>query len=1015
MSQAASRRSPNRPEKGNWNCSLWVGPTVYQPMKKHIPRRSAVLDVFVSPTGKDSWTGHLPDPSADKTDGPLRTLAAAQRIVRTMTRTHSIRVILRGGTHVLSRTLTFGPQDSGSEKAPVIFMAYPGETPVVSGGQRITGWREGKANGKNCWVVDLPEVAARKWNFTQLFVNGERRHRSRLPKEGFYQFTGVAGKRFNGVWYEGPDAATFAPGHIQNWRNPDDVKIVALQLWFDTHHRIKSIDTRKRIVNFRQRSLGSLGDDREGFARYYVENVFEALSPGEWYLDRKPGRLYYCPLPGESLAGSEIIAPRLDTLVKFSGTPTSNVRHIRFENMSFQHTEWDYAHDNPGSIQAAFKVPGAIVLEHAEHCTLYGCEVTSVAQYGVEVRNGCHDTKIVGCHIHHTGAGGVRIGHDWVKRRRDTATKIEHGRSDKKPMAAVVSDCVIHDCGLIFHCGIGVWIGNSGRNRIVHNHIFNIAYTGISCGWTWGYKPTATIDNRIEYNHIHHINFDRLLSDNGAIYTLGVQPGSTIRGNLIHDIRFYGYGGWGIYPDEGSGDMLIDDNIVYNTQGAAYFTHYGRDNIARNNIFAFPEQGPIEPGKLEMHRSTIFERNIVVWKNRVAEGRNWSLGHYLFRNNIRWPGSETLDFGGGMTLADWQKEGQFVGDVIADPLLLAPETGHMALRKDSPAFKIGFKPIDQSIVGPRFTMNRPMSYAALKQPAEEVRAIVKTRITFTDPTHGEVTVRNLGTTPQSGRMTLKAVGVGGVVRIHEGKQWQFKNLRPGGKRVHRFRCSVTGDISRGWVETLPKGAGLIPTLTFLERVGGSQSGGEWRIPRLAHAPDLKALSVLLANQVPQKADWFGKLVGEVRAAATQKELLLHVRVNDTNMCQEKRPYEGSCVELFSSSFKDRAPNTNASNPRVIHQILMVPPVDANGFRAYCIDSGAMVETKKVNAVTVRVEGGYELSASIPLTFMRVEPGAKKFLMDVIINTHLGVSVRTALFNSPKPTQCNATFGVVIPT
>jgi hypothetical protein len=267
-------------------------------------KRSIVL--YVSSAGRDGWSGLLPEPSADGADGPVATLERARDLVRQMKRKGRVRgpvkVLVRGGTYFLAETLKFEPMDSGTDRYPIVYAAYPGEHAVVSGGRRITGWTVGRHRGRTCWTAEIPEVAKGRWNFTQLFVNGTRCSRSRLPKNGYYRFTGLAGLSGSGNnWHKGPDRANFAPGHIKRWKNLDDVEIVTYQLWFDTHHRIKRLDETKRAAYFWAPSLGSLWDEKNKFARYFVENVFEALdTPGEWYLDRPAGRLYYLPRDGEN-------------------------------------------------------------------------------------------------------------------------------------------------------------------------------------------------------------------------------------------------------------------------------------------------------------------------------------------------------------------------------------------------------------------------------------------------------------------------------------------------------------------------------------------------------------------------------------------------------------------------------------------------------------------------------------------------------------------------------------------
>jgi parallel beta-helix repeat protein len=237
---------------------------------------------------------------------------------------------------------------------------------------------------------------------------------------------------------------------------------------------------------------------------------------------------------------------------------------------------------------------------------------------------------------------------------------------------------------------VGVFIAQSSGNTVAHNHIHDLFYTAISAGWTWGYGPNQSKGNRIEYNHLHHLG-QSMLSDMGAIYTLGTQPGTLIRNNLIHDVVSFTYGGWGIYPDEGSSDMLIENNIVYNCKSAGFHQHYGANNMVRNNIFALNNEFEIMRTRAEDHISFTFDRNIVYFESGRLLGGNWTGDQYRFTKNLYY------DRRG----ADIRLTAQDTNSVIADPLFVNAGNYDFRLQPNSPALKLGFQPIDMKDVGPR--------------------------------------------------------------------------------------------------------------------------------------------------------------------------------------------------------------------------------------------------------------------------------------------------------------------------
>jgi hypothetical protein len=212
----------------------------------------------------------------------------------------------------------------------------------------------------------------------------------------------------------------------------------------------------------------------------------------------------------------------------------------------------------------------------------------------------------------------------------------------------------------------------------------------------------------VAWNHVHHIGVRSdgdgpILSDMGGIYTLGLHAGTQVRSNLWHDCAGLRYGGWGIYFDEGTTGLHCEDNIVYRTTHGGFHQHYGRDNVVRNNIFAFGQHWQIQRSRAEAHRSFIFERNIVYWdRGRLLDGNfSGSTTNYLFDSNLYWRvGGGDIQFAGA-TFAQWQQRGQDVHSMIADPLFRDPARGDFSLGPESPALKLGFRPIDLRGVGVR--------------------------------------------------------------------------------------------------------------------------------------------------------------------------------------------------------------------------------------------------------------------------------------------------------------------------
>lgn len=670
---------------------------------------------FVATNGNDAWSGRLPQPNANKTDGPFASLQAVLDRFRQKPSKESATnsIFVRRGNYFLQAPLTFRASDSN-----LVMAAYPGENPIISGGKRIDGWSEVDLNGKKLWAASVAAIKGKRWIFRELWTNGKRATRARHPNKGYLSIAEILEP--GGDWTKGQTRFRFKEGDLKAWGSAQDAEVVAMSRWVESRLPIASVDETQRTVGFGKRSVFELavGDP------YYVEGAFELLdSPGEWYLNPNSGMVYYQPRAGEKLKELEAIAPVLPQLIRIEGNPEKDefVNRLVFRGLTFAHAEWYFpdgfenGKDKPvispppkpdvgGFAQAAIGVPGAIWAEGLREGLFEGCNFEHIGAYALELGRGCQSNLVSSCEIWDLGAGGIRLGETAIREKSS-----EHARANE------IRDCRVHDGGKMFHSAIGIWIGQSLDNRLVRNVIHDFYYTGISVGWTWGYGPALAANNLVLENHIHHIGIKSdgdgpILSDMGGIYTLGKQPGTKIINNLWHDIAALRYGGWGIYFDEGSSGILAQSNLVYRTTHGGFHQHYGETNIVRNNIFAFGRDQQLQRSRVEPHSSFRFETNIVYFDSGNLLAGDWSGENYEINHNLYFDtrtASNTNNFHlGPCPWQKWQERGHDRDSLLADPLFVGSGQDNFDLRAGSLALKMGFQPLDTKHVGPRIEKNK---------------------------------------------------------------------------------------------------------------------------------------------------------------------------------------------------------------------------------------------------------------------------------------------------------------------
>ena len=394
-------------------------------------------------------------------------------------------------------------------------------------------------------------------------------------------------------------------------------------------------------------------------SQFFLENDRSFLdAPGEFFVDRLSRTLYYIPREGEVAATAVATVPLLTQLLEVKGSDAGVVEYVFIQGISFQHTRYVYPWQGDNPCQADALQDAAIELSWARSIAFEGCEVSHTGNWAMAFGLGCRDGKAEHCYLHDLGGGGVKIGTQVIPTDEETMLT----------RRICVDNCIVRDGGQVFVQAVGVLLLQASDNRITHNDIADFFYTGISVGWVWGYSHSPSTHNIVTYNHIHHIGWGAL-SDMGGIYTLGDARGTEVCHNRIHDIYSLGYGGWGLYTDEGTTGILMKDNLVYRCKSSGFHQHYGKDNMICNNIFVNSLRAQLEATRVEPdHLPFTFSHNIIQYEQGNMYGINWQYVNFAADENIYWNTRGAVTWNGA-SLEDWQKSGKDVHSLVVDPRL----------------------------------------------------------------------------------------------------------------------------------------------------------------------------------------------------------------------------------------------------------------------------------------------------------------------------------------------------------
>ncbi len=645
--------------------------------------------IYVAPDGNDRNSGTA--------EQPLATLTAVRDRIRLLRKQdpsarQSWQVVVRKGEYIMPATLMLSVEDSGTEMAPLIFQGEEGA--VFYGGFLLNKFEK---VSDSLWKTDVPEVRRYGWRFEQLYINGIRAVRAQTPNKGFYSPISV--KETVIVKGEGraPELAVQQikiPAEAAYWIrdiSKEDLQDAVVTFY---HHW----DNTKKPVQFYNAADTSIYISGEGMkpwnpvktsSLFAIENVRTALdAPGEWFLERS-GTLYYRLLPGETIRSTTAMAPLLDKFITVSGNAATGEKahDIRFENISFRVAGYRMPPSGVEPAQSAAPVAAAIEMDFASRVSFVNCEVSGTGGSAIWFRRACDNGLIERCYLHDLGAGAVKIGETVL--RSDPRELTHHIK---------VVNNIARSGGHVFPCAAGMIIFHGSDNELLHNDISDFKYTGISVGWVWGYTPSPSKRNKIEYNHIHHLGWG-VLSDMGGVYTLGASEGTTVSNNVIHHIYSLDYGGWGLYTDEGSEGIVMENNLVYRCKSAGFHQHYGKENIIRNNIFVNSIKSQLQGTRVEKHLSFSFTGNIVYFNSGTLFSSNWATMNIHSDSNCYWDiRTENILFSNN-TFKAWQQGGKDRHSIIADPGFTDVQHFDFRLKNKKVINKIKFRSFDYSKAG----------------------------------------------------------------------------------------------------------------------------------------------------------------------------------------------------------------------------------------------------------------------------------------------------------------------------
>lgn len=586
-------------------------------------------DIYVSPNGDDSNEGTK--------KLPLKTISLAQVMAINLLESgeeSEITVWLAGGTYSILEPLVFKSFKPRGENVNLVFKAQKGESPIISGGAELTGWDK---NEEGLWEATLPEVLEGQASFRELFIGGKRAIRSRFPNEGYLHVKKTGEDRRTNFFFGKSDFPI--PGNLEG------LELVFLHDWSISRIGVKEIDAADNQL-FTVDSIGAKSPDFfhidywEPNPRYFLENAPEFLDVDYEWIFQNDSNKFILKLPeGINPNNLQVVVPLSEGLISIIGEENQPVKNIHFEGITFQFSKWEIPEKGYCGVQACHfdprpsigewaVVPAAISSVWAENVSFSGCTFKNFGGSGIWFGTGSKNCKVVDSELLDISGNGIMIGEGQDRKVNDEPWWTS--APDQVALGNSIENCSVSQVGAQFYGAVGIWAGLTAETSIMNNHIFDLPYTGISVGWMWSPVATPSRENIISGNHIHDIM--NILSDGGGIYMLGLQPGSKILNNQIHDVEVNAGRAEsnGMFLDEGITDVLVEGNLVYNIAKSPLRFHRATVNLVRDNYFFCKEGNP------PIRYNTTKEEDIQKVDNKVFSEGDPVYNHQLGKAISKW-------------------------------------------------------------------------------------------------------------------------------------------------------------------------------------------------------------------------------------------------------------------------------------------------------------------------------------------------------------------------------------------